>query len=346
MKLSPRIIALALPLLWGCADNQGVTSVKPVTAPMFDLAQNLPLVYDVENTGANFAPLVPSFDQSPSNLILPDPFRLFNGTIDPSFGGWERRRAELLASIEQYEIGPKPGASELTESATFAANTLTVVVTRKSNGKSITFKSPIFLPAGTGPFPAMIGMTWICFEPWFPCTGVGSLPTDIFTSRNIARIPYFHNQATTYYGKSPNDPYFQLYPEYSASGVVGQYSAWSWGVSRLIDGIQIAVRDGTLPIDTRHLGVTGCSYAGKMALFAGAMDERVALTIAQESGGGGMPSWRPSWVLRDPRVTSALVGTSKVSQVDDNVAALKNLKFSAEELRKIDGILAGKQAAA
>ena len=51
-----------------------------------------------------------------------------------------------------------------------------------------------------------------------------------------------------------------------------------------------------------------------------------------------------TWVLRDPRVTSALVGTSKVSQVDDNVAALKNLKFSAEELRKIDGILAGKQS--
>jgi L-glyceraldehyde 3-phosphate reductase len=52
-----------------------------------------------------------------------------------------------------------------------------------------------------------------------------------------------------------------------------------------------------------------------------------------------------AWVLRDPRVTSALVGTSKVSQVDDNVGALKNLKFSTEELRKIDGIVAGKQAA-
>jgi L-glyceraldehyde 3-phosphate reductase len=52
-----------------------------------------------------------------------------------------------------------------------------------------------------------------------------------------------------------------------------------------------------------------------------------------------------AWVLRDPRVTSALVGTSKVSQVDDNVAALKNLKFSAEEMRNIDGILAGKQSA-
>ena len=48
-----------------------------------------------------------------------------------------------------------------------------------------------------------------------------------------------------------------------------------------------------------------------------------------------------AWVLRDPRVTSALVGTSKVSQVDDNVAALRNLSFSGSELRAIDGILAG-----
>jgi L-glyceraldehyde 3-phosphate reductase len=47
-----------------------------------------------------------------------------------------------------------------------------------------------------------------------------------------------------------------------------------------------------------------------------------------------------AWVLRDPRVTSALVGTSKVEQVDDNVAALRNLSFSAEELKKIDSILA------
>ena len=53
-----------------------------------------------------------------------------------------------------------------------------------------------------------------------------------------------------------------------------------------------------------------------------------------------------AWVLRDPRVTSALVGTSKVSQVDDNVAALKNLNFSAEELRAIDGVLQAKQSAA
>src|SRR6202051_1179778 len=63
--------------------------------------------------------------------------------------------------------------------------------------------------------------------------------------------------------------------------------------------------------------------------------------IAKERG-QTLAEMAVAWVLRDPRVTSALVGTSKVSQVDDNVAALKNLKFSAEELRKIDGVLAGK----
>ena len=63
--------------------------------------------------------------------------------------------------------------------------------------------------------------------------------------------------------------------------------------------------------------------------------------LAQQRG-QSLAEMAVSWVLRDPRVTSALVGTSKVQQVDDNVAALKNLKFSGEELQKIDGILSGK----
>jgi L-glyceraldehyde 3-phosphate reductase len=48
-----------------------------------------------------------------------------------------------------------------------------------------------------------------------------------------------------------------------------------------------------------------------------------------------------AWVLRDARVTSALVGTSRVTQVDDNVDTLKNLEFTDEELGKIDQILKG-----
>jgi L-glyceraldehyde 3-phosphate reductase len=46
-----------------------------------------------------------------------------------------------------------------------------------------------------------------------------------------------------------------------------------------------------------------------------------------------------AWVLRDQKVTSALIGASKVSQLEENVAALDKLEFSEEELRKIDEIL-------
>lgn len=46
-----------------------------------------------------------------------------------------------------------------------------------------------------------------------------------------------------------------------------------------------------------------------------------------------------AWVLRDGRVTSALIGASRIEQIEQNVAALGNLDFSAEELRRIDQIL-------
>ena len=43
-----------------------------------------------------------------------------------------------------------------------------------------------------------------------------------------------------------------------------------------------------------------------------------------------------AWTLRDPRVTSALIGASSVEQLEQNVAALDELEFSAEELAEID----------
>ena len=46
-----------------------------------------------------------------------------------------------------------------------------------------------------------------------------------------------------------------------------------------------------------------------------------------------------AWALRGGKVTSALIGASRVSQIEDNVAALKNLEFSSEELDRIEAIL-------
>ena len=47
-----------------------------------------------------------------------------------------------------------------------------------------------------------------------------------------------------------------------------------------------------------------------------------------------------AWVLRDSGITSALIGASRVEQISQNVGALANLRFSSDELVRIDSILA------
>ncbi len=65
-----------------------------------------------------------------------------------------------------------------------------------------------------------------------------------------------------------------------------------------------------------------------------------ALNDLAKERGQTLAQMAVAWILRDGRVTSVLVGTSKVEQVEDNVAALNNIKFSQEELSRIEGILA------
>ena len=57
--------------------------------------------------------------------------------------------------------------------------------------------------------------------------------------------------------------------------------------------------------------------------------------MAQERG-QTLAQMALAWVLRDPRVTSALVGASSVEQLDDNLDALQHLAFSEDELAAID----------
>ena len=245
-------------------------------------AQEMPLVYDVENTGADCPiPYLPSFSELPNIHSLPDPFAWTDGRGRISnFSDWRYRRAEIGAQIHNYEIGEKPVRPDTIE-ASYSGGVLTVNITE--NGKTLTLTSQVILPAGTGPFPAVIGLGGF--------SGSGSIPSTIFSSRNIAQITFNHNQVTTYGSPQNTNPYYLLYPNLNITNT-GQYSAWAWGVSRIIDGLEMV--QGVLPIDLKHLAVTGCSYAGKMAIFAGAFDERIALTIGQESGGGGYTTWRYS----------------------------------------------------
>lgn len=60
--------------------------------------------------------------------------------------------------------------------------------------------------------------------------------------------------------------------------------------------------------------------------------------IARERG-QSLAQMALAWVLRQPVMTSALIGASKTSQIEDCVGAMGNLKFSLEELRRIEAVL-------
>ena len=61
-----------------------------------------------------------------------------------------------------------------------------------------------------------------------------------------------------------------------------------------------------------------------------------ALNAIAQRRGQSLAQMALAWVLRDPRVTTTLIGASSVAQIRENVAALQNLAFTTEELAEID----------
>jgi hypothetical protein len=246
-----------------------------------------PLVYDVENSGKHFTePTMAPVSELPTIKELPDPLTWHNGSGKVTkFKDWERRRNEISAMIQHYGIGRKPSVEDGQVSARMRGDTLIVYVTR--NGKTIRLTSEIRYPeVGKPPYALMIGTSMI------------ALPKTLFEGKPIATMVFHEKQVNDYGQWGPHHergehPFDRLYPELTANGA---YSEWAWGMSRLLDGLQQLGPEIT-KIDMKHIGVTGCSYAGKMALFCGAFDERIALTIAQEPGGGGAAAWRVSHTL-------------------------------------------------
>ncbi|MBN2194164.1 MAG: hypothetical protein JW751_15210, partial [Polyangiaceae bacterium] len=209
------------------------------------------------------------------NPKLPNPFQMHNGDIISTRAEWECRRAQIIHDLEEFEVGPKPPPPQVR--VTLTGKSLSVQVT--TDAGTMTLTSNI---TGSGSCVA-IGVD----GPSSMISGCTNVP---FSANQVAM------EAMTGDAKQ-SDGYYQVYPELwepagDGNAAVGNYSAWSWGVSRLIDGLD-QVKD-ELGIDMTKIGIHGCSWAGKLALWAGALDARIALTVAQESGGGGAAAWRVS----------------------------------------------------
>lgn len=240
-----------------------------------------PAVGTVEDSGVTCTrPALPPANQLPAIAAHPDPFLMTNGTRITTRAEWTCRRAEIKAQVEEYESGPKPAVDKANVTGQFNQNRLTVGVSEA--GRSISFSITINRPNGApaGPIPLLIGV------------GGSSLDGSVFSQNGVATANLDNNGmgAQAGGGSRGTGTFYNLYGNnHPASSMV----AWAWGVSRIIDALE---KTPGANIDPQRVAVTGCSRNGKGALTAGAFDERIALTIPQESGAGGSASWRVAQV--------------------------------------------------
>jgi len=83
------------------------------------------------------------------------------------------------------------------------------------------------------------------------------------------------------------------------------------------------------------------TYLSREEVTDDKLSKVLQLNEMAQKRGQSMAQMALAWVLRQPEVTSALVGASRVSQVEDSIATLNKLDFTEDELRAIEKILSG-----
>ncbi|PVG03708.1 hypothetical protein CPB86DRAFT_694308 [Serendipita vermifera] len=242
---------------------------------------------------------LPSNPSLPTVSKLPDPFLPVSGSRITTKEQWTCRRNELSELIQRYELGTKPPKPS-SVTASFSGSSLTINVSEA--GKSISFSVSVSRPSGSGPFPAIIAY------------GAASIPIPA----GVATINFNNDDiaAQTNTGSRGQGKFYNLYGSGHSAGAL---IAWAWGVSRIIDAIEITP---SLNIDATRIGVTGCSRNGKGAIVAGAFDDRIALTLPQESGSGGAACWR----LSDSQKSSGQNVQTASQIITENVWFSKNFE--------------------
>jgi L-glyceraldehyde 3-phosphate reductase len=94
---------------------------------------------------------------------------------------------------------------------------------------------------------------------------------------------------------------------------------------------------GGIPGDSRAAKPHG--FLKPAAITEAKLDKVRKLNDLAQQRGQTLAQMALAWVLRQPAITSALIGASRVGQIEDNVAALANLAFSEAELKAIDQVI-------
>lgn len=93
---------------------------------------------------------------------------------------------------------------------------------------------------------------------------------------------------------------------------------------------------GGIPADSRIK--TDGRFLKETSITAARLKQIKSLNALAEERGQTLAQMALAWILRDGKVTSVLIGASKPEQILDNIGALQNIKFTEEELKRIDEI--------
>lgn len=144
-------------------------------------------------------------------------------------------------------------------------------------------------------------------------------------------------QGTPFLIHQPRYNMFDRWVEDELLNTLDQVGIGSIVFSPLEQGILTSRYLKGIPKDSR--AATQGSYLKAESITPALIEAVQKLNVIAQERGQSLAQMAIAWLLKDERVTSVLIGVSRVAQLKDNIQALDNLKFTANELESIETIL-------
>ena len=219
-------------------------------------------------------------------FTLPDPLVMLNGDKVNDVDTWkQKRRPEILKLFETNVYGRtmigrpagmtwKVTAENRSDMNGLAiTKTVTIYFTGKDDGPKMDVNIVLPASAAKKPVPLIAIVEWAPQRQWLLDRGYGLATFDAAQIEPDSKDGYSKSIRKFFAKPDQNQP---------GPDEWGAIGAWAWGLSRAMDYI-VTDKD----IDANKVCVAGFSRFGKVAMWAGAQDERFAIIFSGESGCGG-----------------------------------------------------------
>ena len=226
---------------------------------------------------------------------------------------WAVRRPELHTLFQHYVYGYVPEPENVEATVLFegpaqdASATLREVELTTGPPGTPTARVALWIPPGKGPFPVLLGLNkcgnhstsmddqlgiarfWVNDDCDSSEAGRGlrdgSWPADLVVERGFI-LATVHQSDFDPDDVEDTDFSDGIHPHIALDAPDdarwASISAWSWGLSRVVDHLETVDE-----VDPERIGVIGHSRRGKAALWAAALDDRIALAVPHQSGTAG-----------------------------------------------------------